>query len=333
MADFLQTYMGMYLSQSLCHSAVAAAIADSSLLAWKISDPRVKQRFRLIVIIAPIISFPVYQWINPARGSIYFRLEALFDVQRWFFLDVFGFFTIWTVTLFIIGLTSLIFIVQEMVPIIIHLWEVRRVGPAEPMDDFPVEKKEQALKILKGLPMDSVRLHFIDDEEMVLFSSTGRQAEVFISSGMIDEMNPDELRAAVAHELAHIKRSRTPLLMIVYLVRIMMFFNPITLIEFRKVAQEEEKICDDMAVAATGDREALARAVEHMRPDIEGVAIENGGDLSARASNVELYSHDMQLMARVNRMRDPYSHHEPGGGWVQFLLTLAAVAAVNYLIV
>ena len=101
MADFLFTYAGMYLAQSLCHSAVAAAVADSSLLAWRIMDPRVKQRFRLIVIVAPVVSFPLYQLINPGRGSIFFRLNALFDVNRWFFLEVFGFFTIWTATLVI----------------------------------------------------------------------------------------------------------------------------------------------------------------------------------------------------------------------------------------
>ena len=82
-----------------------------------------------------------------------------------------------------------------------------------------------------------------------------------------------------------------------------------------------------MAARVTGDREALARAIEHMRPDIEGIALDEStaGDLTARATSLELYSLDMQLRSRVNRMRDPFEHKEPGGGWVQFAVTLAAV--------
>ncbi|KKL60389.1 hypothetical protein LCGC14_2205820, partial [marine sediment metagenome] len=148
MADFLFTYAGMYLAQSLCHSAVAAAVADSSLLAWRIMDPRVKQRFRLIVIIAPVVSFPLYQLINPGRGSIYFRLDALFDVNRWFFLEVFGLFTIWTATLAIIVLTALIFIVQELIPIVLHLIEVRRTGPLDAASGPPDAAHDRAIRIL-----------------------------------------------------------------------------------------------------------------------------------------------------------------------------------------
>lgn len=333
MADFLYTYAGMYLAQSLCHSAVAAAMADSSLLAWRIMDPRVKQRFRLIVIIAPIISFPLFQFFNPERGSIYFRLDALFDVNRWMFLDVFGLFTIWTATIFVITITTLIFLIQEMIPIVFHLVEVRRTGTMEETPEPPEGAYENAMSMLEGLPMDSVGLHVLDDDEFILFSSTGRHPEVFVSTGMLEEMSPGELKAAVAHELSHIMRSKTPMLMTVYLLRILMFFNPITLLEFRKVAQEEEKICDDMAVELTGDKEALARAVQHMRPDMEEFANGTVTDINARASAVELQSHDMQLSVRVNRMRDPIVHREPGGGWVQFAVTLAAVMAVNYFIV
>ena len=333
MADFLSTYAGRYLAQSLCHSAVAAAVADSSLLAWRIMDPRVKQRFRLIVIVAPVVSFPLYQWINPGRGSIQFRLDALFDVNRWFFLEVFGFFTIWTATLVIIILTALIFMIQELIPIVLHLIEVRRAEPEEEASGLPEGAHEKAMRILEGLSMDKVALHVLEDEELILFSSTGRDPEVFLSTGMMEEMSPAELKAAVAHEIAHIRRSKTPLLMTVYLVRMVMFFNPITLMEFRKVAQEEEKICDDMAVEMTGDRESLARAVEHMRPDMDELASEGADTLAGRSSVVELHSHDMQLKTRVNRMRDPFGHMEPGGGWLQFALTLAAVVAVNYFVV
>jgi Zn-dependent protease with chaperone function len=322
----------MYLAQALCHSAVAAAVVDSSLLAWHITEPKVKQRFRLIVIMAPIFSYPVYQALNPERGSLLFRLDALFDVNRWFSLEVFGLFTLWTAALVVMGMTMLVFLVQELIPIVIHMVEVFRADHGEEDEGGPSDEEvERAWKVLEDLPFGSVELNILDDKEMVLFSSTGRRPEVFLSTGMVEEMSPEELRAAVAHELAHIRRSRKPFLTVVYLMRVATFFNPITLIEFRKVAQEEEQVCDDIAVEITGDREALAAAIEHMRPEINELSEEK--DMTFMASSVELMSHDMLLKGRVTHIRHPRQGVEPGGGWFQLAVTLAVVLVLNYYVV
>jgi hypothetical protein len=79
MSAFLSGYWGMYVVQAFLHSALSAALVGSSLLAWNVRDPSVKQRFRLIVIFVPLLAFPLYQAISPDRGSVYFRLDALLD--------------------------------------------------------------------------------------------------------------------------------------------------------------------------------------------------------------------------------------------------------------
>ena len=330
MAGFLQTYAGMYLSQSLCHSVVAAALADSALVAWHITDPVVRQRFRLIVIVAPVLSFPAYQLMNPERGSIYFRLEALFDVTRWFYLDVFGLFTLWTAALVVMGLTAFVFLVQELVPIIATTVDMLRGGAGEEEDDGePLTGQDKLDRATEGLPFGRAALTVFEEEEMALFSSTGRNPEVFVSTGIIMELSEPELRAAVAHELAHVQRSRTPFLPLAYLLRVLMFFNPVALIEFRKVAQEEENVCDDMSCRMTGDCEALARAIEHMRPDTDDLEV----SIPDRASQIEMRGHDMLLNRRINRMREGAQAGEPGGGWFQFAATLALVLVINYFVV
>ena len=63
---------------------------DQALRAWKINDPLIRQRFRLTVVLFPIFSFPFYQAINPDRGSVIFRLNALFDVNRWLNVELWG---------------------------------------------------------------------------------------------------------------------------------------------------------------------------------------------------------------------------------------------------
>jgi Zn-dependent protease with chaperone function len=284
MTGFLNTYTGMYLAQALCHSAVAAAVVDSSLLAWHITEPKVKQRFRLIVIMAPIFSYPVYQALNPERGSLLFRLDALFDVNRWFSLEVFGLFTLWTAALVVMGMTMLVFLVQELIPIVIHMVEVFRADHGEEDEGGPSDEEvERAWKVLEDLPFGSVELNILDDKEMVLFSSTGRRPEVFLSTGMVEEMSPEELRA------------------------------------------------DDIAVEITGDREALAAAIEHMRPEINELSEEK--DMTFMASSVELMSHDMLLKGRVTHIRHPRQGVEPGGGWFQLAVTLAVVLVLNYYVV
>ncbi len=80
----------MYLAQSFLHSLVAALIVDTSLIAWKIANPELRQRFRLLVVVLPIITFPLYQVISPDRGSPLFRLDAVFDITRWLNLEIWG---------------------------------------------------------------------------------------------------------------------------------------------------------------------------------------------------------------------------------------------------
>ena len=70
------------MAQSFCHSVTAALIAERALKSWKIANPLTRQRFRLLVILLPVVSFPLYQIINGHRGSPQFRLQALFDVKQ-----------------------------------------------------------------------------------------------------------------------------------------------------------------------------------------------------------------------------------------------------------
>ena len=49
---------------------------------------------------------------------------------------------------------------------------------------------------------------------------------------LVGALSVEQLQAALAHEFAHVVRSRRPLLIAVYLLRIVMFFNPVVLVAF-----------------------------------------------------------------------------------------------------
>ncbi|PKL52583.1 MAG: hypothetical protein CVV37_00600 [Nitrospira bacterium HGW-Nitrospira-1] len=78
------------MAQTFCHSVIAFIIVDRAMTLWNITNPLSRQRFQMMVVLLPVFSFPLYQLINPGRGSISFRLESLFDVNRWLNLELWG---------------------------------------------------------------------------------------------------------------------------------------------------------------------------------------------------------------------------------------------------
>lgn len=327
-ANFFHTYAGMYAAQSFCHSAVAAVVTDQALKAWKIQDPLVRQRFRLIVIFFPILSFPLYQAMDPARSSALFRIGSLFDVNRWLSIEIFGLVPISLLFLIVLGFSALVFFFQELFPVVMQALDSRNAehaGARQDADPF-IEEAAQALHMR---PPDVV---LIDDDDLFLFSSTGKEPVIYVSRGLRHTLTSEQMRASLAHELAHIARSRRPLLILVFLLRILMFFNPFVLIKFRRIVRDEEKICDDIAVSLTHDPAALADALKTFYQGSGNGETPSSGRMRGRDVSLEEYSHNLHLESRILRLEAGLP--EKRRDWaVPFAITLATIAVVNFYIV
>lgn len=324
---FFNGWPGMYLAQSFLHSLTAALIVDTALIAWKIEDPVVRQRFRLLVLIVPILSFPLYQLLSPERGSALFRLDALFDIDRWLDLEIWGMVPVGVLFLLFLIFTSVIFLLQEMLPITHHALAAQ---DEEPEGNQP-EPESRVTRALESIPGNKPGVFIIDDEEHLMFSSTGKDPTVYLSGGLVEALSFDELRAALAHEIGHIRRSRRPVMVLTFLLRVLMFYNPIILMEFRRIVQEEEKICDDLAVELTGSREALAGALRKFYfPDEEeqGHMMRDSPRLRDR---LEEYSHTLLMESRILRLEEPQP--PVAGGFAAFATVLATILTVNYYLV
>jgi Zn-dependent protease with chaperone function len=326
-SDILQSLAGRYVTQSFLHAFIAVIITDGALRAWNIEDPAVKQRFRILTVLFPIFSFPFFQLINPDRGSLLFRTGALFDSVRWMGMELFGAVSLNFFFLFLLAVTALVFFFQELVPILRHMRESDTdvVEADDPAGRAIVEEA------LMSLPMVRPRTVIIDDGDMVLFSSTGRKAAVFVSSGLLQALNREQVRAALAHEIAHITRSRRPVLLATFLLRMIMFFNPMVLVEFRRAVRNEEKICDDIAVSVTGSPDALAETLKkfYSRP---GRSPDTAKKLLPTDVPLEEYSHDLQLESRITRLEKARLQHR-GGGWFPFTIVLIVMSGVCYFVV
>ncbi len=325
--DLFQSLAGRYVTQSFLHAFIAVIIADGALRAWKIEDPAVKQRYRVLTVLFPVFSFPLFQAINPGRGSLFFRADALFDSGRWLALELFGTIPFSVFFLLLLGGTSLVFFFQELLPILRH---ARESGNGIEETDDPA-MRERLDEALHSLPLARPKTVIIDDDEMVLFSSTGRTAMVFVSSGLLQALDGEQVRAALAHEIAHIIRSRRPVLLAAFLLRMLLFFNPLVLVEFRRAVRNEEKICDDMAVAATGRPDALAATLKkfYSRP---GQPPGPAKELRATAVPLQEYSHDLQLRSRIERLKNA-PRRQSDGGWPLLIVALLVITGICYFVV
>jgi Zn-dependent protease with chaperone function len=327
LANFIYSYPGMFITQSIFHSLVAVIIIRSTIFIWDIRDPVVRQRFFYLALILPLFSFPVYQLINPARRLIQFRMNSLFDSNTWITMELFGVVPMSIFFFLIILISTLIFLFQEMIPIIKHLISRGNDDVQETNPGFDVMIHDA----LEGLDIERPTVIVINEDDHMLYSTTGKDPAIYFSSGLIGELNVDQIRAAIVHEIAHIERSRLPLLIILYLIRMLMMYNPIVLLVFRKLVREEERICDDISVSVTNNAHALAEVLkkqlrtEEMRFDSKKV--------SEVKESLQEYGHNMQLAERIRRLEhnEIYRIHKRES--VKYVLVVVIVSVINYFIV
>jgi beta-lactamase regulating signal transducer with metallopeptidase domain len=122
------------------------------------------------------------------------------------------------------------------------------------------------------------------------------------------------------------------LLVVVFLLRVLMFFNPVVLMEFRRIVQEDEKICDDFAVSLTRNPLALSESLRKLYLDEEESKPGKAKDIMSEMEALEGYSHRLNIESRIARLEKGYAN-TGDKGWFAFALALAVALVMNYFIV
>jgi Zn-dependent protease with chaperone function len=327
LTNLLNAYPGIHVVQAFLHSVSAAIIAHRAILGWNIRSPVIRQKFHLIAVFAPVVSYPLYQWINPDRGTVYFRLGALFDSERWINVELWNVLPVGLLFVLVLAATTFVFLFQELIPILRH-----RSGPSDTASrTVRADKESPAALAAEGLAGEAPEILVVQDDDPAIHSVVGGSPAIYLTTGLLRSLQPAELRAAIAHEVAHLRRSRRPLLMIAYVVRVLQFFSVGTLVAFRRAAAEEEKICDDWAVEATGSPDALAAVLEKLRhSDAYEVESREAGEW---VRSIEHMSYDLMVRERIRRLADGESTQADTGDWLKFVVTAASIAILNYYIV
>ena len=134
----------------------------------------------------------------------------------------------------------------------------------------------------------------------------------------ITGLDPAQLQAVLAHELAHIRRHDFFVNVLQQCVESLLFYHPAVWWLSRRIRIEREHVCDDLAVAACGDPAVYANALlelEHHRSNVPEMAM-----AAARGS----------LKSRVRRI---FGWMPEGRDWreaataAMFILTVVVAAA------
>src|SRR5262249_26688490 len=113
---------------------------------------------------------------------------------------------------------------------------------------------------------------------------------ILLPASAMTGLTPQQLEAIIAHELAHIRRHDYLINLLQAVIETLLFYHPAVWWVSRRIRQEREHCCDDLAVAVCGDALTYARALLEME------RLRAAGPQLAMAANGGL------LMNRIRRL-------------------------------
>ena len=88
-----------------------------------------------------------------------------------------------------------------------------------------------------------------------------RRPALIMPSAILKVLDPEETRALIAHELAHVHRRDALGKWVLLFLRRLAFLNPVAYWAYRRIGLETERACDLLAMGVTGRPGTLARAL------------------------------------------------------------------------
>jgi Zn-dependent protease with chaperone function len=260
---------------AILHATIAAAVVEGLLRAWRVHDPGQRLALRAVALTAPFVSPWLLPALFPMRAS-----QAFLDRWSWFGgahwdnLRVGG----WPLSqaaAAVLILAGLAFFLRDALPFLAD--RIRRPddGPEPGPHDDGRRRVAAALADLPARPSPDPVVKILSRDDAVLLCSGVGTPVITVSAGALARLDDEALRAALAHELEHIRRGDPALGWVLMLARSLQAFNPATQIVGRQIVQELEHRSDSQT-ARLGLGSALARAIarlsslEHPHTDLAG---------------------------------------------------------------
>jgi Zn-dependent protease with chaperone function len=243
-------------AQAIFHTLVASLYVEALVRSWRVREPRQRMALRLVALGYPLVLFPALVLLFPQRAEDAFRDgPAVLVAGRWAEVRVLGvgMFEAWLALFAALGL---VLFLMDLLPLLRALRRPRL--QAAPPDPASAEALAELPSLARALRVRAPPLLFLPRDQPVLFCTGVRRHAIVVSRGAVRLLDREELRAALAHELAHLSRHDPAASWLVMAARAAMLFNPAFQVLSRALARDAEWLADERASEACGDRLALA---------------------------------------------------------------------------
>ncbi|MPY89724.1 MAG: hypothetical protein GEU99_17605 [Luteitalea sp.] len=131
-------------------------------------------------------------------------------------------------------------------------------------------------------------------------------SEICVPERFLQDLDPDQQRSALAHELAHLARRDPAWRLLTGLVEAFFFFQPLNRLARLRLREASENLSDDWAVRQTGSALALARCL------VEVASWVGRGESPVSSGTMAMAEGGSPLLLRVERLLDERIPHAPG---------------------
>jgi Zn-dependent protease with chaperone function len=254
--------MGELAAETILHGIVAATATLVFLRLRHVHAAKIRLRFWLLALGCPVLLTPVFSLLAPFRRGEIFRDErAIFSGSHFANLQWqsvrLG--VAWVAILAVVG-TALF--LRDLIP---FAWDVTRSRAKQNEATAPPAALTSAVnRAAEALGISAPRLLVRATKQPILICRGLRRPTIVSSTGLVESLAPDELEAAVAHEMVHAARRDPALGWGLMLARGLFFFNPAIQLVARAAVQEIEQRADAAAVHALDNAQPLVRGLRKM---------------------------------------------------------------------
>ncbi len=180
-------------------------------------------------------------------------------------------------------------VVFMLVRLIGGWWMLRRLDhqQSSPLPDSWLQRAE-SIRVALGIRRE-VTIRLIEKMGVPCTARVWRPI-VWLPMSILTQMTPDQIEALIAHELAHIRRFDWIWNALQCVIEAVLFYHPAVWWLNRRIRQERENACDDLAVVVCGDAIVLAEALaslERVRMSRHTFALSaDGGSLMQRITRL-----------------------------------------------
>jgi beta-lactamase regulating signal transducer with metallopeptidase domain len=169
-------------------------------------------------------------------------------------------------------------------------WRTLRLWMRRPFEVLPDEWRQRARMMQHRLHIMRDVAVRLSEEVQAPFTAHFLRPMIWLPLSVMTRMPRAHLEVLLAHELAHIARWDWMWNGLQCLVESLLFFHPAVWWLSRRIRQEREHACDDLAVAVCGDAIALAEALteleRHRQSSAHLLLSAQGGSLMKRITRL-----------------------------------------------